>query len=160
MSPLQCLIYCSRATSSIRRDLEEATSDIVDVSIRNNSRVGVTGMLLSYDGWFLQALEGAPAAIAAVYGKIRQDPRHEQFKIIFHEDVKGRAFDGWSMCGRALSPVDNKVMRVLDGSGAMQFRDLGGRRSHEPPAHDPRRSVTRRRLKPNGQARVRPALRR
>ena len=126
MSPLQCLIYCSQAAPTIENDLEKVTSSIIDVSIRNNSRVGVTGMLLAYDGWFMQALEGAPAAIEAIYLKIRQDPRHQQFRMIFHADVKSRAFDGWSMCGRALSQIDNKVMTAPGGSGNLRFRDLAG----------------------------------
>lgn len=122
--PLQRLIYCSQAAPSIQHDLEQATSDVIASSIRNNSRVGVTGMLLAHDGWFLQALEGAPPAIEAVYLRIRQDPRHQQFKMIFHGDVRSRVFDGWSMCGRALSSIDDKVLAVLDLSWSLQFRDL------------------------------------
>ena len=124
MSPLQRLIYCSQATPAVVSDLEAVTTDIIDASIRNNSRIGVTGMLLAHEGWFLQALEGSPAAVETIYHKVRQDARHQNFKMIAHSEANSRAFEGWSMCGRALSRLDDQVMKVLDGSGSLQFRDL------------------------------------
>jgi hypothetical protein len=58
---LNRLIYISRSTPEITAQFDAAVQDIVHVSQRNNAAVGVTGMLLASNGWFLQALEGRGA---------------------------------------------------------------------------------------------------
>jgi hypothetical protein len=50
---------------------------IVRTSVRHNREVGLTGLLLVYQQWFLQPLEGPEEAVKATYNRIRLDPRHQ-----------------------------------------------------------------------------------
>ena len=52
------LIYYSRAAGPTLAAMESILSEIQDVSARRNAELGVTGMLMAQNGWFLGALEG------------------------------------------------------------------------------------------------------
>ncbi len=49
---------------------------LLQKSRKNNSSIEVTGLLISYQGLFIQYLEGEDATVDDLYEKIRTDPRH------------------------------------------------------------------------------------
>lgn len=126
MSRLRRLIYASQASPSVKGDLPGVTSDILEASVRNNSRVGVTGMLLAHGDWFLQALEGSQLAVGAVYDKVVKDSRHQGFKVISDAKVEDRRFERWAMCGRAISRIDDEILGVLALKGEVDPHTLNG----------------------------------
>ena len=93
-------VYVSSATSLFSRpDLDE----LLRVSVKNNSLVGISGMLLYKDGNFMQILEGPESAVNALYTKIDQDPRHHGVIPMWSGEQETRQFPGWTMAFRDLN---------------------------------------------------------
>lgn len=92
--------------STARRGLGEGeVAAILASSRRNNRDADVTGMLL-FDGVrFLQALEGAPEAVAATYARIKADARHRACVQLDSGAIATRAFAGWDMAWRRVAPA-------------------------------------------------------
>lgn len=78
--------------------------EILEVSIRNNADVGVTGMLLYLDGNFLQLLEGEKADVEAIYDRIYRDTRHHGAIVLTRGDADRRLFPDWGMGLKMLDP--------------------------------------------------------
>jgi hypothetical protein len=88
------LIYTSTATVDFTGpDLKK----LLVAARLKNAADGVSGMLLHHDGKFLQMLEGEPAAVATVYGRIEKDPRHHDIRVLARRAALGRRFEAWSM---------------------------------------------------------------
>ena len=69
----QRLVYVSQASPGVgARD----TYDIMRVAINRNSQLGLTGVLLFLDGYFVQLLEGQPHQVNARFQRIAADVRH------------------------------------------------------------------------------------
>jgi hypothetical protein len=96
---LSRLIYASRAADSLQpADVER----ILEISRRNNARVGVTGALLHGDRELLQCLEGGREALNQTYARLLADPRHAEVQLLDYREVSRRWFPDWSM--QALPP--------------------------------------------------------
>ena len=95
------LLYFSIGTE--QNMTEDALQEILEVSRRNNPKIGITGMLIALDNCFLQLLEGEQETVQALYEKISKDERH--FKIVsIHKDlVAKRSFENWSMGFKSLT---------------------------------------------------------
>ena len=110
MKDLYRLVYTSSnllTGSDIERTA--AVSEILAISQRNNSKVGVTGALLFNGGSFAQVLEGPQKAVETTFERIQRDPRHSDVSVLQCEAVEARGFSNWSMAfighsvrGRAL----------------------------------------------------------
>lgn len=94
------LIYVSNSRGLLG-DAELAR--VLESSSRHNLLNGVTGMLLYFDGSFMQVLEGGEEAVEETYSRIQQDPRHDSLILIEHGPVEGRSFAYWSMGFRSLN---------------------------------------------------------
>jgi hypothetical protein len=109
------LIYLSSATVPFSK---QELIDLLAKSRENNSRLGVTGMLLFKEGKFLQALEGEEETVTGLYNKISLDPRHDQCMIVSRSRLAGRDFPDWSMGFQDLATAD-----VLKVPGFSSFLD-------------------------------------
>ena len=89
------LTYISKFSHSLsRQEIEE----IGIVSQRNNQRLNITGVLLTYQGIFFQILEGEEDLIESLYEKILKDPRHHDILCLKNEEhITSRSFPDWSM---------------------------------------------------------------
>lgn len=82
-----------------------ATKDMSDEDLKillkyariKNQRLGVTGMLLYRDGFFIQALEGEKDKVDELYARIVQDTRHQDVTKIYQKPIDRRAFPDWTM---------------------------------------------------------------
>jgi transcriptional regulator with XRE-family HTH domain len=92
------LIYFSRATAAALAAMEASVDAIRKVSARRNAELGVTGMLMVQDGWFLGALEGVKAAVQQVFGAISTDPRNSAPEVLQSRFVAQRQFSDWKVC--------------------------------------------------------------
>lgn len=124
-STLHRLIYCSRQLAETR-DWDDHVETVLAVSIRNNRRDGLTGLLLCHGGWFVQALEGPASAVSATYGRILVDPRHHSPQVLVSSPATERAFPQWSMCARRLSPLNAAVIGLLRAGAPFDPRGLDG----------------------------------
>lgn len=88
------LIYASRATYSPDDD---ALLALLEVSRKRNDEADVTGLLVYAERSFLQLLEGPPAAVAEIYGRILIDERHRDIRLLVQDQVGSRLFPDWTM---------------------------------------------------------------
>lgn len=70
---------------------------ILEVSRELNLRDGITGLLYSDGGRFLQVLEGPVAETEAAMARIRSDRRHRAIVILARRAIEAREFGDWSM---------------------------------------------------------------
>lgn len=89
------LIYKSIATAEIVSN--ETLRDIESKARENNAAKGITGLLVHTGRTFLQVLEGAPADVTELFGRIWSDSRHGQLELISFEPTASRLFDQWGM---------------------------------------------------------------
>ncbi len=120
---LHRLLYASRADVD-GAQFEILTEDVVAVSARNNARVGVTGLLVAFDGWFLQALEGPRTEVSITFSRIAKDPRHSVLELIGMGPIDGRLFGRWSMSARTLTPAAAPLLEMLGARGGLDPREM------------------------------------
>ena len=121
------LIYLSRQTQTDPVLANEDVDAIIRASIRNNRSVGVTGLLLIHDGWFLQALEGSHTAVADTYHRILTDPRHTDARVLDALAAENRSFGDWNMCARRMADADEAILDRLFGRSDLDLVRLDGR---------------------------------
>jgi hypothetical protein len=87
-------------------------SSLIALARDNNSRVGVTGMLMYLNGSFMQVVEGTPEAVTVLFDRISADPRHHKIRILLQEPIQMRAFGDWSM---GLAQLDAADLNSIEG---------------------------------------------
>ena len=112
--PLFRLIYASRMSTSVAANPDATLQSILSVAVPNNGKVGVTGLLVAHQGWFIQALEGRESEVRRLYEHISLDPRHHGAVVIASGRQPLRIFGAWTMCARTLSRTDEAMLAVLD----------------------------------------------
>lgn len=113
---LETLVYVSSAAHSLDDDGLEA---ILTSARRNNLRSGVTGLLLHYDGNFLQALEGESGNVARTFARIEADTRHRGLLTLHRGPIERRGFAQWSMAYRRVD-----ARRGVEGFAALTQESL------------------------------------
>jgi hypothetical protein len=88
------LIYASSATQEMT---ESELLNILNKARENNTKLGITGMLLYHENNFLQVLEGEAEEVENLYQKILLDPRHTQISAIIKRPIVKREFGDWKM---------------------------------------------------------------
>jgi hypothetical protein len=106
--PLHALLYTSVVAAACS---PAAIQGIIDVARVNNQRAGIGGWLL-FDGTrFCQYLEGDPAAIEGLAGRIGRDVRHTGMAVLEQVAVGLRRFPrGW--LGYAVVPPNGALGRI------------------------------------------------
>lgn len=79
---------------------------------QKNERLGITGMLLYRDGFFMQALEGDEESVDGLFERIRRDTRHRDVLLVYKEPVKARSFPDWTM---GFNKMDDQTLGKLEG---------------------------------------------
>jgi FAD-dependent sensor of blue light len=102
-APMFFLVYVSSAVVPFTRPELDA---LLAKSHENNGKSDISGMLLYKDGNFMQVLEGAEAAVRALYAKIGRDTRHRGLITLLHGPLAHRQFPAWSMGFRDLNAAD------------------------------------------------------
>lgn len=89
------LAYVSHSRSSLDPAM---LTDILSVSKRNNTRDGITGVMMYHDELFFQVLEGERSLVENCYfERIRHDPRHRCLSIAWSDFAERRSFTDWAM---------------------------------------------------------------
>ena len=108
------IVYASRAILPVLAKFEATVEEILVQAQPNNAKLGVTGLLLAHQGWFLQALEGPRRNVSQIFGSIGRDLRHAQLELMVGSPAHERLFGRWSMCGRAVTPSSEPILTTLD----------------------------------------------
>jgi hypothetical protein len=88
------VVYVSAATQPMSTPELEA---LLVHARQHNRQYGLTGVLLYYDGSFIQCLEGPESALLPVYWRICADTRHHGVTELLREPIAQRSFSNWTM---------------------------------------------------------------
>ena len=89
------LVYASTLTDGVS---SADVDDIISVSHRNNSLVGITGILVLGSGVFFQWIEGPKEEVMSLVKLIETDRRHELMTVLStDEEIRERIFPSWDM---------------------------------------------------------------
>lgn len=89
MGSLHRVVYMSTAVGVLRAD----ELDRIYLRAKSaNTGAGITGLMLFYEGVFLQVLEGPAAGVTSLLEKIRRDRRHSGVTILESGPVTQRSF--------------------------------------------------------------------
>lgn len=94
------LVYLSTATELFS---DETLQSILESSRKNNTKKGITGLLLYHDGAILQVLEGEKAEVNQLYKLLELDYRHQGVIKIMEGNASTPYFKDWSMGFRRVS---------------------------------------------------------
>ena len=86
--------------------------DLLKKAREKNETLGITGMLLFRDGFFMQALEGELEDIEALFEIIAKDTRHRDVLLIYKKPIKQRGFPDWTM---GFNKIDDKSVETIEG---------------------------------------------
>ncbi len=92
------LLYVSR--SNLADDpavIELEMSRILSSAYINNSRVGVTGILLQGGDYFAQLLEGPEPGVRAILNLIERDTRHRELNVLYEKRIDQPSMPGAAM---------------------------------------------------------------
>jgi hypothetical protein len=117
------LLYASRAASNVDA---EAISVIFKQSKANNPKLGVTGVLCSSGGVFMQVLEGGRGAVNQLYQRIASDPRHRDVVLLSYEEISERAFACWSMGQVSLSRLNPALLMKYSETSTLDPYSVSG----------------------------------
>ncbi|OWK29276.1 BLUF domain-containing protein [Sphingomonas dokdonensis] len=110
------LLYISTAAPGAGIDIGE----ILAISMRNNRREGVTGLLWTDAHRFLQVLEGPEEAVQGVLGRIKIDARHRGIVVLQDRTIAVREFGAWEMArrgpGDTADAFDGRMRQYLAGA--------------------------------------------
>jgi hypothetical protein len=95
---------CYASSASVPFD-DAALLALLSEARTNNALQGITGILLSNAGHFVQVIEGEPAVVDALFEKISRDTRHQQVLVLYRQSVESRDFPHWSMAYKDLPDV-------------------------------------------------------
>lgn len=104
------LTYCSHAIPNVNY---QNLKDILEKSQKNNTPLGITGLLCYGNGMFLQVLEGDRKFLSHTYNRIAQDERHYDTEIIEFVEIDYRHFGEWSMKALDLSDCSREIVKTL-----------------------------------------------
>ncbi len=96
-----CIIYMS---SALMTDRELVT--ITNRSQINNRSLGITGILLYFNGSVIEVLEGEEARVKALYEIISKDRRHTQLIKLCDRPISQRSFSDWFTGYKTLSTTE------------------------------------------------------
>ncbi|PAT40216.1 blue light sensor protein [Vandammella animalimorsus] len=87
------LAYASLAAP----DAAAAVGAILASGRRHNQQLGISGVLCSGFGMYLQVMEGERAAVSQTYAQLLQDARHQQAQLLYCEEISERQFANWPL---------------------------------------------------------------
>lgn len=99
---LRVLVYRSRAVD--RWDAARLKA-LEDQASRFNTQAGITGILLFDGQYFVQLLEGPAEAVAQLFGRIADDPRHAEVLVLVDEVTRRRGLARWAMQALWMPPA-------------------------------------------------------
>jgi len=115
------IVYVSLACEEMTTKQLQA---ILQASRVHNGQAGISGMLIYFEREFGQLLEGEADEVAALYGRIACDRRHQQVYKMWDEPITQRSFPGWSMAF-----VDQALIEAVPGTAAPSWLADGLRTS-------------------------------
>lgn len=111
MNNLIRFVYISQSRRALT---DPEIQQIIDTSVKNNTKNDVTGMLFYKGGYFLQVLEGETINVYYTFKKIRDDERHFDIKLLDNDIVDKRIFHNWSMAYKQSDRFTPELILEID----------------------------------------------
>jgi hypothetical protein len=89
--------YLTYISTSVRLFSDYDLAEMLEQSRLNNTKAGITGVLLYNKGTFFQVLEGEEDQVNSTFEKIKADPRHHNIIKMKSGNITERNFSDWSM---------------------------------------------------------------
>jgi hypothetical protein len=119
------LVYVS---SALELMTDQALLELLEKSWKNNGRRGISGVLLYFEGSFLQVLEGEETEVEALFSRIAADRRHTGVLRLYSEYAEVREFPDWSMgfrkLGKDSAPWEGEGFNGLLAPGSIPVAEL------------------------------------
>lgn len=115
---IKYLAYVSRQSYILT---DSVISDLLQKCRNNNAENGITGMLIYFDGTFVQFLEGPDENLNQLFLKISQDKRHQDIILLLEGIAEKRGFSDWSM---AYKKVTQSEVSQIEGLRNFKKEDL------------------------------------
>ena len=94
------LIYLSEAVGSTGVSTL-SLAQILGIAERNNRRDRITSGIMFYEGFCLHAIEGARVDIDRLMGRLREDPRHKNIRVLIDKPIAARRYcEPMGLCHR------------------------------------------------------------
>ncbi len=108
--------------------IETEVTRILSTAYVNNSRRGVSGILLHADGYFVQLLEGPAAGVAVIWGVIQRDPRHHHCRVLLRRSVDTPVFQVYPMaCAGVNARLRLEMLQCVDSQSELSDAEAGER---------------------------------
>lgn len=124
------IIYRSTSTSGSGRAADDIPG-ILRQAVAHNGVDGITGLLYTEEGAFLQAIEGPPDSMSDLLARLYDDDRHHALEILVDRAIERREFGDWTMIHRerreSTDAFDDRLRVLLAGVSdetVAQFRAL------------------------------------
>lgn len=88
------LIYVSTATEKMS---DAVLNNLLQQARKKNERLDITGMLLYFEGNFMQIIEGSESVIKELFEDIQKDVRHMGIITLEQGAIPRRSFRDWTM---------------------------------------------------------------
>lgn len=111
-SVITIMIFLVYVSSAVKLFSDEELIQLLEASRQNNSKIGVTGMLLYKEGNFMQLIEGPEESVRSLHAKISIDPRHSGLITLLQGHQEKREFQDWAM---GFQSLDAAGVRQLPG---------------------------------------------
>jgi len=121
---LVCCLYASRVTKGTAA---AALRGILEDSRKNNTKHGLTGVLIGAGDCFIQVLEGGRAQVCETYNAITQDKRHGNVTLLMFEEIAQRRFEGWTMGEVSLDNVNPALLLKYSATTALDPFSMSGK---------------------------------
>lgn len=109
--PLYSYSYISQAAEVIGGVRDTFSAQIIKSSRRNNAAVGISGILVHVDNYFIQVLEGSRAQINPTLHRIMNDTRHSNMQIVSARPITRRGFGDSDMMLFDICANENPLFR-------------------------------------------------
>lgn len=108
------MYYLLYASTAVERLSDEQLEDLLKVSRQNNAAVSVSGMLLYFDGSFIQYIEGEKSDVLTLFERISADPRHFGLFVLDQGELDAKALPDWKMGYTRLRADEREVLGAFD----------------------------------------------
>ncbi len=115
--PLYRISYISRAPESRGVMRDKFVASILTQARENNTRLGITGMLVYVDDYFLQTFEGSRGMVSGLLSRIMNDDRHRDVHVTEAKHIPSRLFGQKMTCFNILSDDIPMLLRYAVSTG-------------------------------------------
>jgi len=123
------IYYIIYKSKRIKENNNQDIKDILNVSIKNNSKNEISGSLIHNGNTWIQYLEGPKKSLLNLFNKIKKDERHKNIELLDIGFRELRLFPEWSMLN-SLGNDKFKIKGEPSASTVLRLQELFNEEFH------------------------------